>query len=109
MESKFWSELITKGHLVEIKSWEKKDGKYVFGDLIFSTAKEFESDDKLKEVALKILDMLKTFENAIITTFERQSIASSDRKGDGRERQPDIMLVTNESDKLYELMYVECS
>ncbi|UZO00174.1 uncharacterized protein OCT59_001428 [Rhizophagus irregularis] len=60
-----------------------------------------ESDDKLKEVVLKILDTLKT--------FERQSIASSDRKGDGRGRRPDIMLVTNESDKLYELMYVECS
>ncbi|GBC50659.2 hypothetical protein GLOIN_2v1873015 [Rhizophagus irregularis DAOM 181602=DAOM 197198] len=55
-----------------------------------------ESDDKLKEVVLKILDTLKT--------FERQSIASSDRKGDGRGRRPDIMLVTNESDKLYELI-----
>jgi hypothetical protein len=42
-------------------------------------------------------------------SFERQSIASSDRKSDGRGRRPDIMLVTNESDKLYELMYVECS
>ncbi|POG75226.1 hypothetical protein GLOIN_2v1873015 [Rhizophagus irregularis DAOM 181602=DAOM 197198] len=58
-----------------------------------------ESDDKLKEVVLKILDTLKTFENAIITTFERQSIASSDRKGDGRGRRPDIMLVTNESSR----------
>jgi hypothetical protein len=45
----------------------------------------------------------------IFFSFERQSIASSDRKGDGRGRRPDIMLVTNEGDKLYELMYVECS
>ncbi|CAG8539771.1 4837_t:CDS:2 [Rhizophagus irregularis] len=72
MESKFWSELITKGHLVEIKSWVNENGPIIF-------------------------------------LFERQSIASSDRKGDGRGRRPDIMLVTNESDKLYELMYVECS
>ncbi|PKY44843.1 hypothetical protein RhiirA4_459260 [Rhizophagus irregularis] len=47
--------------------------------------------------------------HAMVGNFERQSIASSDRKSDGRGRRPDIMLVTNESDKLYELMYVECS
>ncbi|CAB4480539.1 unnamed protein product [Rhizophagus irregularis] len=44
-------------------------------------------------------------EHAFITTFERQSIASSDRRGDGRTgRRPDIMLVSKESDKLYELI-----
>ncbi|PKY53856.1 hypothetical protein RhiirA4_447785 [Rhizophagus irregularis] len=114
----------------------------------YATKYTKEGDNKLNEVALKILDTLKSVwcnpafgpefvetmnegtyvnnvvvsaihatlfdnpfgEHAFITTFERQSIASSDRRGDGRTgRRPDIMLVSKESDKLYELMYVECS
>ncbi|CAG8617795.1 676_t:CDS:2 [Gigaspora margarita] len=44
-------------------------------------------------------------ESAFITT-----IASADRRGDGRMgRKPDIMFVTKDNDKFYELMYSECS
>ncbi|RHZ69711.1 hypothetical protein Glove_280g68 [Diversispora epigaea] len=49
-------------------------------------------------------------ESAFITTFERQSVASADRRGDGRVgRRPDIMFISKEDDKFYELMYAECS
>ncbi|CAG8781358.1 9017_t:CDS:2, partial [Gigaspora rosea] len=107
-----------------------------------------ESDNKLKEIAVKILDMLRNVwcnpafgdefiksmnegtyvnnvivsaihaslsdnpfgERAFITTFERQSVASADRKGEGRMgRRPDVMFITKEHSKIYELMYAECS
>ncbi|CAG8696205.1 4078_t:CDS:2, partial [Ambispora leptoticha] len=42
--------------------------------------------------------------------FERQSIASADRRGDGRVgRRPDIMFIVRRMNKFYELMYAECS
>ncbi|RHZ76282.1 hypothetical protein Glove_199g104 [Diversispora epigaea] len=63
------------------------------------TKKWKESEDKLEEITLKILE-----------TFERQSVASADRKGDGRVgRWPDIMFISKEDDKFYKLMYAECS
>ncbi|RHZ81290.1 hypothetical protein Glove_122g147 [Diversispora epigaea] len=101
-----------------------------------------ESEDKLKEISLKILETLEsvwhnlafcsefvatmnegTYVNNIIVSlinaclsnnhfgeFERQSIASADRRGDGRVgRRPDIMFISKEDDKYYELMYAECS
>ncbi|RHZ45684.1 hypothetical protein Glove_661g3 [Diversispora epigaea] len=114
-----------------------------------SHAKDWkESDDKLEEVTLKILETLRyvwcnpafrsefvgtmnegTYvnniivslinaclfnnqfgESAFITTFERQSVASADRRGDGKVgRRPDIMFISKEDDKYYELMYAECS
>nr|CAG8470395.1 11805_t:CDS:2 [Entrophospora candida] len=104
-----------------------------------------ESNDKLKKVALKILDTMRNvwnnpafrsefveslnegtyvnnvvvsaihaslFDNpfgecAFITTFERQSL---DRKKIDKRmgRRPDIMFISKESNKLYELMYAEC-
>nr|CAG8644756.1 9564_t:CDS:2 [Entrophospora candida] len=49
-------------------------------------------------------------ESAFITTFERQIIASADRRGDGKVgRRPDIMFTSKEEYKYYELMYTECS
>ena len=44
-------------------------------------------------------------------SFERQSLASADRKKIDKRmgRRPDIMLISKESDKFYELMYAECS
>lgn len=49
----------------------------------------------------------------IYFSFERQSVASADRRknDDGRGRRPDIMFITidNDEDKTYELMYSECS
>ncbi|CAG8513150.1 7443_t:CDS:2 [Paraglomus occultum] len=107
-----------------------------------------ESDDKLKEIAIKILDSIRNIwcnpafdddfiesldegtyvnnvvvsathaslsdnpfgERAFITTYERQSVASADRRGDGgMGRRPDIMFITKEDSKIYELMYAECS
>ncbi|RHZ59535.1 hypothetical protein Glove_363g44 [Diversispora epigaea] len=42
--------------------------------------------------------------------FERQSIASADKRGDGRVgRRPDIIFISKEYNKYYELMYAECS
>ncbi|CAG8641024.1 11387_t:CDS:2 [Ambispora leptoticha] len=48
--------------------------------------------------------------SSFISTSERQSIASADRRGDGQtERRPDIMFVIKYLDVFFELMYVECS
>ncbi|RHZ71243.1 hypothetical protein Glove_261g89 [Diversispora epigaea] len=59
-----------------------------------------ESEDKLEEITLKILETLE---------FEQQSIASANRRGDGKvERRPDIMFINKEDDKYYELMYAKC-
>ena len=45
-----------------------------------------------------------------IFSFEWQSVASADRRGDGRVgRRPDIMFISKEDDKYYELMYAKCS
>nr|CAG8446663.1 4442_t:CDS:2 [Entrophospora candida] len=45
-----------------------------------------------------------------ISTFECQSIASTDRRGEGRSgRRPDIIFVMKNKGKKYELMYTECS
>ncbi|RHZ82206.1 hypothetical protein Glove_112g51 [Diversispora epigaea] len=107
-----------------------------------------ESEDKLEEITLKILETLGSVwrnpafcsefvatmnegtyvnniivplinaclsnnhfgESAFITTFEQQSIASADRRGNGRVgKRPDIMFISKEDDKYYELMYAECS
>ena len=46
----------------------------------------------------------------LLYSFERQSIASADRRGDGRSgRRPDIIFVMKDKNKKYELMYSECS
>lgn len=48
--------------------------------------------------------------SAFISTSERQSIASADRKGEGKMgRRPDIMYVIKHKGVFFELMYVECS
>ncbi|KAG9300974.1 hypothetical protein G9A89_005032 [Geosiphon pyriformis] len=45
-----------------------------------------------------------------ISTSEKQSIASANRKGEGyMGRRPDIMLVVKYLETVFELMYVECS
>ncbi|RHZ81501.1 hypothetical protein Glove_120g7 [Diversispora epigaea] len=44
---------------------------------------------------------------SFISTSERQSIASADRRGVGRR--PDIMFVIKHLDVFFELMYIECS
>jgi hypothetical protein len=47
---------------------------------------------------------------AFISTSERQSLASVDKKGNGQmERQLDIMFEFKYNKKVYELMFVECS
>ena len=46
--------------------------------------------------------------SAFISTSERQSIASADRKGK-MGRRPDIMYVVKHMGVFFELMYVECS
>ncbi|RHZ50404.1 hypothetical protein Glove_499g37 [Diversispora epigaea] len=68
-------------------------------------------------------------ESAFITTFEQQSIASTNKRGDERYtcqlsqgqisfddiyngrvgRRPNIMFISKEDDKYYELIYAECS
>ncbi|CAG8530738.1 12900_t:CDS:1 [Racocetra persica] len=45
---------------------------------------------------------------SFISASERQSIASSDRKGKGRGRRPDIMFVIKYLEIFFELMYLEC-
>jgi len=48
--------------------------------------------------------------NAFISTSERQSLASADRKGDGQMgRRPDMMFEFKYNGKVYELMFAECS
>ena len=43
------------------------------------------------------------------SSFERQSMASAERKKDGKGRRPDIMFIAKKDDKFYEMMYSECS
>ncbi|RHZ82622.1 hypothetical protein Glove_107g5 [Diversispora epigaea] len=41
---------------------------------------------------------------------KRQSLASADRKGKGKQgKRPDVMFMEKHREKLYELMFVECS
>src|SRR5688572_18468571 len=48
--------------------------------------------------------------STFVSSSERQSSASADRKGDGRlGRRPDIMFVMKRGEKNYELLYAECS
>lgn len=48
--------------------------------------------------------------SSIISTYERQSIASKDRRGEDKMgRRPDIMFEVLHEGKVYELMYGECS
>ncbi|CAG8634224.1 42724_t:CDS:2 [Gigaspora margarita] len=50
------------------------------------------------------------FRFLFISTSERESIASADRKGDSKVgRRPDIMFMVKHLDVLFEIMYVECS
>ncbi|CAG8617992.1 4159_t:CDS:2 [Paraglomus occultum] len=59
------------------------------------------------QASLKNLPYGKT---CYITTFERQSIASADRRGEGQSgRRPDIIFIMKDKNKKYELMYSECS
>nr|CAG8571249.1 6709_t:CDS:2 [Entrophospora candida] len=78
-----------------------------------------EDVNRLEEVTLKFLGTLKqVWQNpafrpeflATILIFERQSLASADRRGYWKVgRRPDIMFLSKEDDKFYELMYTECS
>lgn len=48
--------------------------------------------------------------STFISSSERQSIASADRKGDGQfGRRPDVMFVMKNNKKNYELLFTECS
>ncbi|CAJ0841362.1 12703_t:CDS:2 [Entrophospora sp. SA101] len=48
--------------------------------------------------------------STFVSSSERQSDASADRRGDGRSgKRPDIMFVMKHSRKNYELLYAECS
>ncbi|CAG8635975.1 1767_t:CDS:2, partial [Paraglomus occultum] len=48
--------------------------------------------------------------STFVSSSERQSSASADRKGSGRlGRRPDIMFVMKHGEKNYELLYTECS
>ncbi|KAF0377988.1 hypothetical protein F8M41_012488 [Gigaspora margarita] len=47
--------------------------------------------------------------STFVSTAELQSSASEDRRGEGRGRRLDIMLVVKCGEKNYELMYSECS
>ncbi|CAG8713211.1 7977_t:CDS:2, partial [Racocetra persica] len=47
--------------------------------------------------------------SSFISTSERESIASADRKDGQMGRRPDIMFIVNHLDMLFEIMYVECS
>ncbi len=45
-----------------------------------------------------------------VSSSERQSSASTDRKADGRSgRRPDVMFVIKHNRKNYELLFTECS
>nr|CAG8666555.1 11083_t:CDS:2 [Entrophospora candida] len=47
---------------------------------------------------------------AFLSTAEKQSLASADRMGDGKQgKHPDVMFTEMCDGKLYELMFVECS
>ncbi|CAG8800008.1 34332_t:CDS:1, partial [Racocetra persica] len=51
-----------------------------------------------------------SFRFLFISTSERKSIASADRKRDGQVgRRPDIMFMVKYLDVLFEIMYIECS
>ncbi|RHZ81110.1 hypothetical protein Glove_123g73 [Diversispora epigaea] len=74
-----------------------------------------ESEDKLEEITLKILETLEsvwrnpTFCSEFIATMNEE-YSKCYRKGDGRVgRRPDIMFISKEDNKYYELMYAECS
>nr|CAG8524164.1 8182_t:CDS:2 [Acaulospora morrowiae] len=60
---------------------------------------------ELAKVASRILG-----KSTFVSSFECQSSASADRKGDGRlGRQSDIMFIMKRGGKNYELLYTECS
>ncbi|CAG8635826.1 8552_t:CDS:2, partial [Paraglomus occultum] len=46
--------------------------------------------------------------SAYVSTAERQSVASKDRRGEKGKR-PDIMFIAKHMDRIYELMFAECS
>ncbi|RIB15746.1 hypothetical protein C2G38_2092579 [Gigaspora rosea] len=61
----------------------------------------------LIQVALKTLPVGDSF---FISTSEKQSIVSANRKGEkGRRRRPDIMLLGNYLETTFELMNIECT
>ncbi|CAG8836846.1 22972_t:CDS:2, partial [Gigaspora margarita] len=78
-----------------------------------------EPDEKLSEVTSGILHTLNDawnnpafspeFAKFAKRSAELQSSASEDRRGEGRGRRLDIMLVVKCGEKNYELMYSECS
>ncbi|RHZ85515.1 hypothetical protein Glove_65g143 [Diversispora epigaea] len=56
------------------------------------------------------LRKLPTKKNGFLSTAERQSLASADRRGKGKQgKRPDVMFMEKHREKLYELMFVECS
>ncbi|KAF0484072.1 hypothetical protein F8M41_023115 [Gigaspora margarita] len=60
----------------------------------------------LLQASLKKLP-IKNF--AFLSSAEQQSLASENRRGDGKGKRPDMMLMEENKGKLYELMFVECS
>ncbi|POG72516.1 hypothetical protein GLOIN_2v1773503 [Rhizophagus irregularis DAOM 181602=DAOM 197198] len=77
-----------------------------------------ESDEELADVTSRILvpairatlKGLPLGRSSYVSSAERQSSASADRKGEGRTgRRPDIMFVMKHDGKKYELIYVESS
>jgi hypothetical protein len=57
---------------------------------------------------MSVLGMLILNNHCFLFRAERQSAASADRKG-GRGKRPDIMFLVKKQEKLYELIFVECS
>ncbi|CAG8731894.1 15341_t:CDS:2, partial [Acaulospora morrowiae] len=48
--------------------------------------------------------------STFISSFEKQSDASANRRGDGRSgRRPDVMFFVKHRERNYELLYIECS
>ncbi|CAG8746633.1 4920_t:CDS:1, partial [Acaulospora colombiana] len=56
-----------------------------------------------------VLKNLPTKSPFFVSTSEKQSIASANRKGGNKGRCPDIMFLGNYLETIFELMYIECS
>ncbi|CAG8624238.1 2439_t:CDS:2, partial [Paraglomus occultum] len=56
-----------------------------------------------------VLKNLPTENPFFVSTSEKQSISSANRKGGNKGRRPDIMFLGNYLETIFELMYIECS
>ncbi|KAF0413849.1 hypothetical protein F8M41_007712 [Gigaspora margarita] len=63
--------------------------------------------DVIVSLICATLNQLPIKKYAFLSSAERQSLASADRRGRGK--QPDIMFLEMCCEKIYELMYIECS